>query len=247
MSLRLSLRRTIVTTTTVVSTVAALTLGVLIAPAAGADPETQDLPNSSSPTGSSGSAGSDGSDGSGSTGSSGSSGSSGVTGSSALDGLLDEMRTQVYNITDSEFVREPLAHAVLNLNKRTPVVILGAQINEDCSRPQVLQDRLDAATRLLASHPDNPVIVTGGRSFQCPSITEAEAMAQGLRDRGVRNEIVLENNAWNTLQNVEYTAPTIRELGGTAIVVTSDPHYIRALRNYRDAGIRAFGWVGGIG
>ncbi len=39
----------------------------------------------------------------------------------------------------------------------------------------------------------------------------------------------------------------VREPGGTAIVVTSDPHYIRALRNYRDAGIHAFGWVGGIG
>lgn len=157
------------------------------------------------------------------------------------------MRSEIYNVTDSEFVRGPLARAILDLNRNTPVVVLGAQINEDCSRPQILQDRLDAAARLLASHPDNPVIVTGGRSDQCPSITEAEAMSQGLRDRGVRNRIVLENNAWNTLQNVEYTAPMIRELGGTAVVVTSDPHYLRALKNYRDAGIRALGWVGDIG
>lgn len=59
MSPHLSLRRTIVTTTTVMATVTALTFGTLVAPAAGADPEAQDLPNSSSPTGSSGSAGSD--------------------------------------------------------------------------------------------------------------------------------------------------------------------------------------------
>lgn len=59
--------------------------------------------------------------------------------------------------------------------------------------------------------------------------------------------MILENEAWNTLQNVENTAGTIKKLGGTAIVVTSDPHYIRALKYYRDAGIRAFGYVGGIG
>lgn len=169
------------------------------------------------------------------------------TSSDPLGSLLATMRDQIYTVTDAPFLREPLAHAVLTLDKNTPVVVLGAQINEDCSLPQVLEDRLDAATRLLKSHPDNPVIVTGGRSSQCPATTEAEAMEKGLRDRGVTNRVILENEAWNTLQNVAYTAPLIRELGGTAVVVTSDPHYIRALRNYRDAGIRAFGWVGGIG
>ena len=72
-------------------------------------------------------------------------------------------------------------------------------------------------------------------------------MEKALQERGVTNRVILENNAWNTLQNVEYTAGTIKQLGGTAIVVTSDPHYIRALKNYRDAGIRAFGYVGGKG
>ncbi|WP_083827132.1 YdcF family protein [Corynebacterium nuruki] len=220
-------RHTLATSAAAVAT--ALTLGIAITPTAGAG--SVDLPETSS-------AGS---------GSSAGSAPGSTTGSGALDDLLDRMRTQIHTVTDSEFVRGPLAHAILDLNPDTPVVVLGAQINEDCSRPEVLQDRLDAATRLLASHPRNPVIVTGGRSDRCPSITEAEAMTQGLRDRGVRNRIVLENNAWNTLQNVEYTAPMIRKLGGTAVVVTSDPHYLRALANYRDAGIRAFGWVGGTG
>lgn len=222
-------RHTLATSAAAVAT--ALTLGIAITPTAGAG--SVDLPETSS-------AGS---------GSSAGSAPGSTTGSGALDDLLDRMRmrTQIHTVTDSEFVRGPLAHAILDLNPDTPVVVLGAQINEDCSRPEVLQDRLDAATRLLASHPRNPVIVTGGRSDRCPSITEAEAMTQGLRDRGVRNRIVLENNAWNTLQNVEYTAPVIRKLGGTAVVVTSDPHYLRALANYRDAGIRAFGWVGGTG
>ena len=180
-----------------------------------------------------------------STGSSGSAGSSGS--SNPLDALLDGARDMVYNVTDSEFVRTPLAHHILDLNKNTPVVVLGAQLNKDCSLPQVLEDRLDAATTLLKSHPNNPVIVTGGKSNQCPASSEAEAMEKGLQQRGVGNKVILENEAWNTLQNVENTAGTIKKLGGTAIVVTSDPHYIRALKNYRDAGIRAFGYVGGIG
>lgn len=167
--------------------------------------------------------------------------------SNPVDALVNGARAMVYSVTDSEFVRAPLAHGILELNKSTPVVILGAQINEDCSLPQVLEDRLDAATTLLKSHPSNPVIVTGGSSSQWPGTSEAQAMEKALQERGVTNRVILENNAWNTLQNVEYTAGTIKQLGGTAIVVTSDPHYIRALKNYRDAGIRAFGYVGGKG
>lgn len=110
----------------------------------------------------------------------------------------------------------------------------------------MLTDRLHAAAELLAEHPENPVIVTGGQTREdCPS--EAAAMKDALTDMGVGNEIILEEEAGNTLQNVKYTAEMIREWGGTAIVVTSDPHYLRALKNYRDAGLRAFGYVGGRG
>ena len=104
-----------------------------------------------------------------------------VSSSNPLDALLDGARDMVYNVTDSEFVRTPLAHHILDLNKNTPVVVLGAQLNKDCSLPQVLEDRLDAATTLLKSHPNNPVIVTGGKSNQCPASSEAEAMEKGLQ------------------------------------------------------------------
>ncbi|MGJ0183499.1 YdcF family protein [Corynebacterium glyciniphilum] len=187
-------------------------------------------------------------DSSSSLGSSGSvSGSGAVSGSvSVVDDLVAAAKQQVYNITDSEFVRTPLAHSILRHIDTAPVVILGAQLQEDCSAPQVLTDRLHAAATLLAEHPENPVIVTGGQTREdCPS--EAAVMKDALTDMGVDNEIILEEEAGNTLQNVKYTAETITERGGTAIVVTSDPHYLRALKNYRDAGLRAFGYVGGRG
>lgn len=204
-----------------------LTVGVATAPPAMADP-------SGSSSGSLGSSGSI-------------SGSGAVSGSvSVVDDLVGAAKQQVYNITDSEFVRTPLAHSILRRIDTAPVVVLGAQLQEDCSAPQVLTDRLHAAAELLAEHPENPVIVTGGQTREdCPS--EAAAMKDALAEMGVGNEIILEEEAGNTLQNVKYTAEMIRERGGTAIVVTSDPHYLRALKNYRDAGLRAFGYVGGRG
>ena len=36
-------------------------------------------------------------------------------------------------------------------------------------------------------------------------------MEKGLQQRGVGNKVILENEAWNTLQNVENTAGTIKE------------------------------------
>lgn len=179
-------------------------------------------------------------------GSAGSSVFGSVSGSvSVVDDLIAGAKQQVYNITDSEFVRTPLANAILG-RTAAPVVVLGAQLQDDCSAPQVLEDRLDAAARLLKDHPENPAILTGGVTVEdCES--EAAVMEAGLKDRGVDNDIILEEDSWNTLQNVENTAGTIKKLGGTAIVVTSDPHYLRALKNYRDAGLRAFGYVGGIG
>ncbi|MDN5719338.1 MAG: YdcF family protein [Corynebacterium sp.] len=169
-----------------------------------------------------------------------------VSGSvSVVDDLVADAKQQVYNITDSEFVRTPLANEILG-RTAAPVVVLGAQLQDDCSAPPVLEDRLDAAARLLKDHPENPAILTGGVTVEdCPS--EAAVMEAGLEDRGVDNDIILEEDSWNTLQNVENTAGTIEKLGGTTIVVTSDPHYLRALKNYRDAGLRAFGYVGGVG
>ena len=63
---------------------------------------------------------------------SGSVSSAGSAGSSnPVDAPVNGARDLVYNVTDSEFVRTPMAHGFLDLNKSTPVVILSAQINED--------------------------------------------------------------------------------------------------------------------
>ncbi len=110
--------------------------------------------------------------------------------------------------------------------------------------PQVLKDRLDATARLAVRHPHNPVIVTGGKTREkCP--TEAAAMAEGLRARGVVNPITQEDKAGNTIQNAENTRETIKKHGGIAVIVTSSPHNIRALKTFRAEGVEAVAYVGG--
>ncbi|MDN6438102.1 YdcF family protein [Corynebacterium nuruki] len=149
-------------------------------------------------------------------------------------------------IADIPVVSKAASHAVLARDATVPVVVLGARLNDDCSAPQVLDDRLDAAADLARAHLLNPVIVTGGETQpDCP--TEAQAMDAGLRARGVPNQVIEENKAGSTVENVANTADTINSRGGLAVVVTSTPHNVRALQNFRDAGIEAVAYTGGEG
>jgi uncharacterized SAM-binding protein YcdF (DUF218 family) len=105
---------------------------------------------------------------------------------------------------------------------------------------------LEAATELARTHLLNPVIVSGGATqADCPS--EAAAMESGLRERGVTNQILIEEESDSTVANVQNTKSMISDRGGLAVVVTSSPHNVRALQNFRDAGIEAVAYVGGEG
>jgi vancomycin permeability regulator SanA len=169
--------------------------------------------------------------------------SAGTAGATVEDkNLISANRT----IADIPVVSKVASHAVLARDAAIPIVVLGARLNEDCAAPQVLDDRLDAAADLARTHLLNPVVVTGGATQpNCP--TEAEAMNAGLRARGVPNEVIEENKAGSTLENVANTADTINSRGGLAVIVTSTPHNVRALQNFRDAGIEGVAYTGGEG
>lgn len=169
--------------------------------------------------------------------------SAGTAGATVEDkDLISANRT----VTDIPVVSKAASQAVLSRDAGIPVVVLGARLDEDCTPPQVLDDRLDAAAELAEAHLLNPVVVTGGATQpDCP--TEAQAMDAGLRARGVPNQVIEENKAGSTLENVTNTADTINERGGLAVVVTSTPHNVRALQNFRDAGIEAVAYTGGQG
>lgn len=119
-----------------------------------------------------------------------------------------------------------------------PIVVLGAQLNADCSAPGVLSSRVDRAAGFVRVHPLNPVVVTGGATRD-GCVTEAQAMAAQLRGHGVVNPIVLENSAGSTVQNASNVAAMRPERH--MVLVTSQDHLPRASQNFAAVGISTAG------
>ncbi len=124
------------------------------------------------------------------------------------------------------------------------LLVLGAGL----SNRQVtatLADRLDCGLRWLATHPDTPVIVSGGQGSD-ENRTEADAMAEYLIERGMDPaRIVLEGESATTWENVRNAAALLRARdprpSPRVLVATSDFHLFRARWLARRAGLEAFG------
>lgn len=111
------------------------------------------------------------------------------------------------------------------------VIVLGAGVNG--TEPSLsLQTRLEAALDYIRDKPDIPVVVSGSRG-RGKAISEARCMYGWLTARGVPpGQIVLEERADNTRENIRYSLELLRERGldtaaGVA-VVSSDYHLCRA-------------------
>ena len=113
----------------------------------------------------------------------------------------------------------------------TAVVVLGAGVNG--TEPSLsLLTRLEAALDYVRDKPDTPVIVSGAQG-RGEAISEARCMADWLAFHGVPpDQIVLEEQATTTKENIRYSKALLAELGvpeGAAIaVVSSDYHLCRA-------------------
>ncbi len=118
--------------------------------------------------------------------------------------------------------------------EKTPdaVIVLGAGVN-GTSPSLSLKTRLDAALSYLEAYPDIPVVLTGGQGYG-EDITEAACMYDYLTARGVEPErLILEEDASNTAENFEFSAPLLEAAGveigtDTVAVVTNDFHIARS-------------------
>ena len=119
-----------------------------------------------------------------------------------------------------------------------PIVVLGARLNKDCAAPGVLNERLNRTAQFIHLHPLNTIIVSGGAT-QRGCATEAAAMEQGLRARGVINPIVQEGNSDSTVQNAHNIANMRPEK--KMVLISSADHVPRAQRNFREYGIETAG------
>ena len=111
------------------------------------------------------------------------------------------------------------------------VIVLGAGVNG--TAPSLsLQTRLEAALEYVRDKPEVPVVVSGSQG-PGEAISEAECMYRWLTAQGLPPEqILLEEQADNTRENIRYSLELLEELGvdGTAeiAVVSSGYHLCRA-------------------
>ncbi|MEV0355332.1 YdcF family protein [Nocardia sp. NPDC050697] len=119
----------------------------------------------------------------------------------------------------------------------TAVVVLGYGLLPDGTMRPELVHRLQAGYVQALLAPASPIVVTGGNPQQ--GVTEAAAMADWLIAHGIAPERVhIESEAGSTVQNAEFTARILRDIGARdAVVVTSADHIARARLIFGDAGI----------
>ncbi len=123
------------------------------------------------------------------------------------------------------------------------LIVLGAQVyNGRVST--ILRHRLDAAYDYLAQNPETKAIVTGGQGFNEP-YPEAEGMAAYLMDRGIPEERILkEDQADNTVQNIEYSFAMIDPENDRICIVTNQFHVHRAMLLAKKAGAKHLSGIG---
>ncbi|AZG48274.1 YdcF family protein [Gordonia insulae] len=126
------------------------------------------------------------------------------------------------------------------------VVVLGAGLLGGDRVSPLLAGRLDRGRTLyeFARHAGRrPILICSGGKGTDEQISEAEAMARYLVERGVdESDVVLENSSTDTEENLVYSARllTERKIRGPVAVVTSDYHAFRAATLMRNAGIDGF-------
>ncbi|RDI35068.1 YdcF family protein [Lentzea flaviverrucosa] len=123
------------------------------------------------------------------------------------------------------------------------IVVLGAGLIGD-QVPRLLANRLDRAMRLY--HRDreagrSPVIVVSGGQGSDEQVSEAFAMSEYLLERGVPDDdIVLEDQATTTEENLRYSKALLAERGlnGRVVAVTNNYHVFRTAVLSRKQGLR---------
>ena len=128
--------------------------------------------------------------------------------------------------------------------ERPYLIVLGAAVYGD--QPSLtLVRRLEGALDYLEKYPESVAIVSGGMG-PGETVTEAQAMHDWLRSRGIDEErIIQEDKATSTKENLSFSFEKIRERGdspeGNVAIVSSAYHLFRAKSMARLQGVDAAG------
>jgi len=119
------------------------------------------------------------------------------------------------------------------------IIVLGAGTNV-ANPASPLARRMDTVVYYFGRNPNAYVIVCGGLGVGA-AITEAEAMARHLHERGIPLErILFEDSSTSTLENLTFAQAILNEYfpdGFRAVVVSNDFHMFRTVRTARRIGM----------
>ncbi len=112
------------------------------------------------------------------------------------------------------------------------LIVMGAGVNGSVPS-QSLEDRLEAALLWLQDHPDAKAVLSGGQGSK-EDDTEAQVMYIWLTEQGIDpDRLLLEDQASNTYENLEYSLEIIAEDGGDAsgtVAMLSSEYHIHRVR-----------------
>ncbi|PWW40866.1 MULTISPECIES: YdcF family protein [Paenibacillus] len=148
--------------------------------------------------------------------------------------LLKRILLTGFGIVAVSFVIiEALVFTQLNANdpeEADYVIILGSGI-KGTELTLTLKQRLDASLNYIRSHPQTPVIVSGGQG-PGESIPEALAMKNYLVDQGISPaQVIMEDRSTSTQENMAFSKKIIDASGlehPEIMIVTSDYHMFRS-------------------
>lgn len=122
-------------------------------------------------------------------------------------------------------------------NNADYLVVLGAQVRG--TKPSlILKYRIDKAAEYLEKHPDVKVVASGGKGND-EKISEAEAIKEGLMERGIDpSRVYTEDKSTSTKENLEFSKQYLDIEHQNIIIVTTDFHVLRAVSIAKKAGYR---------
>ena len=124
------------------------------------------------------------------------------------------------------------------------VIIHGAGLIDGKRVSKLLADRLDKAIEVYRRDPTPPDLSPSGGKGSDESVSEAEAMAAYLVDKGIPEDMIIkEDRSTTTLENLQNSKAIIEARPGRkyTALVTSNYHVYRALRYSRRIGLKCTG------
>lgn len=120
------------------------------------------------------------------------------------------------------------------------IIVLGAQVNPDGLPSKQLELRLAEARKAYQANPR--VIVVCGAQGKDEPVTEASVMKAWLEQNEVSpKHILMEDQSFNTRQNLENAKKLLGESVTNILIITSDYHLPRAMDIAKDLGLNASG------